>query len=161
MTFRASATSSIARGHGAGPHPDPVRSGFTLVEILIVVAILGILAAIAAPRFIDASEEAKRSAVLSQLHTIRSQIELYDFGNPDTPFNPLVPGGSQAWDQLVKGRLLLAAPTNPYQFNSTKVAVFPAIGTGWVWTDLGGGTRIYAVNEAGWYFDADGDGTPD
>ena len=53
------------------------RNGFTLVEILIVVVILGILAAIVIPQFSDASEEAKMSALVSNLQTIRSQIQLY------------------------------------------------------------------------------------
>ncbi|MBN1788317.1 MAG: prepilin-type N-terminal cleavage/methylation domain-containing protein [Sedimentisphaerales bacterium] len=53
------------------------RSGFTLVEILIVVVILGILAAIVIPQFSDASEDAKYSTLVSDLQTVRSQIQLY------------------------------------------------------------------------------------
>lgn len=53
------------------------RNGFTLVEILIVVVILGILAAIVIPQFSDASEEAKMTSLVSDLQTIRSQIHLY------------------------------------------------------------------------------------
>ncbi len=53
------------------------RNGFTLVEILIVVVILGILAAIVIPQFSDASEEAKLSSLVSDLQSIRSQIQLY------------------------------------------------------------------------------------
>ena len=53
------------------------KSGFTLVEILIVVVILGILAAIVIPQFAGASTEAKESALKSDLQAIRSQIELY------------------------------------------------------------------------------------
>ena len=51
--------------------------GFTLVEILIVVVILGILAAIVIPQFTSASETAKASSLTAQLQTIRSQLELY------------------------------------------------------------------------------------
>jgi len=53
------------------------KSGFTLVEILIVVCILGILAAIVIPQFTEASTEAKFSSLCTDLHTLRSQIELY------------------------------------------------------------------------------------
>jgi general secretion pathway protein G len=53
------------------------KSGFTLVEILIVVVILGILAAIVIPQFTGASTEAKESALVSDLQAIRSQIELF------------------------------------------------------------------------------------
>ena len=51
--------------------------GFTLVEILIVVIILGILAAIVIPQFTEASTDARQSALASDLQTLRSQIELY------------------------------------------------------------------------------------
>ena len=61
------------------------KSGFTLVEILIVVVILGILAAIVIPQFTDASTEAKMSSLCSDLQTVRSQIELYKIQHNDNP----------------------------------------------------------------------------
>ncbi len=59
------------------------KSGFTLVEILIVVVILGILAAIVIPQFTEASTEAKTSSLCTDLQTIRSQIELYKIQHND------------------------------------------------------------------------------
>ena len=50
------------------------KGGFTLVEILIVVIILGILAAIVIPQFTNASQDARKSSLSSQLQTVRSQI---------------------------------------------------------------------------------------
>jgi general secretion pathway protein G len=61
------------------------RGGFTLVEILIVVVILGILAAIVIPQFTDASTQAKESSLKSNLQTMRSQIELYKVQHNNTP----------------------------------------------------------------------------
>ena len=61
------------------------KRGFTLVEILIVVVILGILAAIVIPQFTEASTEAKVSRLASDLQTMRSQIELYKVQHSDTP----------------------------------------------------------------------------
>jgi len=61
------------------------KSGFTLVEILIVVVILGILAAIVIPQFTNASSEAKLSSLCTDLQTLRSQIELYKCEHNDTP----------------------------------------------------------------------------
>jgi general secretion pathway protein G len=53
------------------------KYGFTLVEILIVVVILGVLAAMVIPVFGAASTDAKTSAVASNLMKLRLQIELY------------------------------------------------------------------------------------
>ena len=59
------------------------KGGFTLVEILIVVVILGILAAIVIPQFTEASTEAKTSSLCTDLQTMRSQIELYKVQHND------------------------------------------------------------------------------
>ncbi len=50
---------------------------FTLVELLIVVAILGILAAIAVPKFSNVGNEARTSATKASRATLRKQIEIY------------------------------------------------------------------------------------
>ena len=59
------------------------KNGFTLVEILIVVIILGILAAIVIPQFTDASTDAKNSSLESNLQALRSQLELYKVQHND------------------------------------------------------------------------------
>jgi general secretion pathway protein G len=59
------------------------KGGFTLVEILIVVIILGILAAIVIPQFTSASQDARKNSLSSQLQTLRSQIELYKLQHLD------------------------------------------------------------------------------
>jgi general secretion pathway protein G len=60
------------------------NKGFTLVEILIVVIILGILAAIVIPQFSNASTDAKKNSLTSQLQTMRSQFELYKLQHNDS-----------------------------------------------------------------------------
>ena len=51
--------------------------GFTLIELMIVVAIIGILAAIAIPKFADLVTKSKESAVKGSLGSIRSAISIY------------------------------------------------------------------------------------
>jgi len=53
--------------------------GFTLVEILIVVAVLGIIAAMVVPQFSNSSTQVKNSALSTDLRKVRTQIELYKF----------------------------------------------------------------------------------
>jgi general secretion pathway protein G len=55
------------------------RKGFTLIEVLIVVVILGILAATVLPQFTASTQEANEAAVVQNLQLLRSQIQLYRF----------------------------------------------------------------------------------
>jgi general secretion pathway protein G len=78
-----------------------VQKGFTLVEILIVVIILGILAAIVIPQFTNASEDARKSSLTSQLQTLRSQTELYKLQHRDNfPTSDGTLSGTWDWDRL-------------------------------------------------------------
>jgi len=54
------------------------KKAFTLVELLVVIIIIGILAAVAIPQFGDSSAEAKQSALKENLRTLRSAIEKYN-----------------------------------------------------------------------------------
>jgi prepilin-type N-terminal cleavage/methylation domain-containing protein len=53
------------------------RGGFTLIEVLIVVVIMAVLAATIIPQFTDSTEDAKRSQLEFNVHTLRAQIQLY------------------------------------------------------------------------------------
>ena len=53
------------------------KQGFTLVELMLVVAILGILGALVVPVYNDHTSQAKSAAVKSNLSAMRAQIELY------------------------------------------------------------------------------------
>lgn len=104
-----------------------VRKAFTLVEILIVVVILGILAAIVIPQFTSASEEAQISSAESQLQTVRNQIELYRVRNNGTPptlanIFTLEDFGDEPWDGIVNPDYLRVAPQNPRTGTSNAVA---------------------------------------
>lgn len=55
--------------------------GFTLIEVLVVVAILGILAAIVVPRIMDRPDEAKRVAARADIGTIVQALKMYRLDN--------------------------------------------------------------------------------
>lgn len=129
---------------------NPVKRAFTLIEILIVVVILGILAAIVVPQFTDAADDANEAAVRSQLQTLRGQIELYRAQVGEDP--TLLDDG---WDDLVDNDYLMRNPQNPWQ-STADVADEAAEDIGWVWRDKGNGTfALYAVDSAGDEFDED------
>jgi general secretion pathway protein G len=61
------------------------RSGFSLVELVVVVLILGILAAVAAPRMFDTANDARQNGTKQSLAVIRDSIELYKSQNGSFP----------------------------------------------------------------------------
>jgi general secretion pathway protein G len=92
--------------------------GFTLVEILIVVIILGILAAIVIPQFTNASQTARQSSLTSQLQTIRSQVELYKVQHLDALPTDLAAGGSGTtpWTLMTEQTNASGGTTAPANF---------------------------------------------
>jgi len=131
------------------------KTGFTLVEILIVVVILGILAAIVIPQFTSASESAKSSSLIAQLQTIRSQLELYQvqhngdyptllqmWGNLTTETEVSGVAGDSSGDEY--GPYLQQSPVNAFENSSTLGAA--AAGVGWTYVPATG--AVTAVMEA-------------
>lgn len=137
-----------------------IQRGFTLVEILIVVIILGILAAIVIPQFSNASEDARNSSVVSQLQTLRSQLELYKLQHRDTwPTADGKAASAWDWDKLVKktnedgtttgtpnfGPYLQQTPKNPLNgYSDVKAAAGASVG--FVFDSTTG--KISATNKA-------------
>ena len=54
------------------------KKGFTLIELVIVIAILGILAGLAIPRFLDATATARGARIVADMRTIDSAIVIYN-----------------------------------------------------------------------------------
>ena len=135
------------------------RRAFTLIEILIVVVILGILAAIVIPQFTDASDQANVASMKSQLQTMRSQIELFRIQDvvAYNAWDPIAAAPGTEWDPLISGDYLQAAPRNPIT-NASTVEAAPRVDLGWVWRDKDGAGpsilfNLYGVDELGFEFD--------
>ncbi len=88
-------------------------TGFTLIELVIIIVILGILGAVAIPKYQDMTAQAKEAACRGALGALRSGITIYYA-------NQAVTTGTATWPTLVQlttiGTVMAQAiPKNPYQ----------------------------------------------
>ncbi len=78
------------------------RAGFTLIEIMLVVIIIGILAGVAAVKFSGRVGQGQENAAKASLHALSMAISLYEMDNGKYPPNlqALIsqPGGAPLWD---------------------------------------------------------------
>lgn len=127
-----------------------LNRAFTLVEILIVVVILGILAAVVIPQFVNASDEAQVGNVETQLRTLRTQIQLFRAQSDTNDFPALVAGetdGTVTWEPMITNQLLQAAPVNP-RTNSSQVTETDSTG-------VDGIDEAMADTDVGWFYNPD------
>ena len=97
-----------------------LSKGFTLVEILIVVVILGILAAIVVPQFTNATQDAQTGNIRAQLKSLQNQIELYKARSTDGLYPDLPEGtdGATCWASMISGAYIKKEPKNPFNGKS-------------------------------------------
>jgi general secretion pathway protein G len=80
------------------------ESGFTLVELMIVMLIIGVLAAIAIPSYISSLKNAKEAVLKEDLHVLRQAIDAYTNDKEKAP---------QSLDDLVSAGYLKSIPMDP------------------------------------------------
>jgi len=80
------------------------EGGFTLIELMIVMTIIGLLAAIAIPSYLRSVQKAKEAVLKEDLHTMRGAIDSYTVDKEKAP---------QGLDDLVQAGYLKTVPIDP------------------------------------------------
>ncbi|MCL2639305.1 MAG: type II secretion system GspH family protein [Phycisphaerales bacterium] len=136
------------------------KHAFTLLELLIVVTILGIIAATVGVQIGKAGNDARDNTIKSTLQTLRSQIELFkfhhngqapDLGNNDAQYWVIMLGKSNTSDIVnpvatgIYGPYLRAAPANPVN-RLTTLGAAPNPNVGWVYSSTDGSIKAVSTN---------------
>lgn len=95
------------------------RNGFTLVELVVVILILGILAGVAAPKLFDTSAKATDNSVRTSLSIIRDAIELYAAQNGAVPTWSNEAAFKTALDPYIRGSVFPNCPVGANAGTST------------------------------------------
>ncbi len=136
------------------------KKGFTLIELMIVVAIIGILAAIAIPKFADLITKSRESSIKGSLGAVRGAITIYYSDTEGTWPGPDGAAASFVNALTLSGKYLEALPgiTIPKNSNgngghsAVAANVAPAIGAaanagGWVYVSSATGQFLVNCNE--------------
>jgi len=86
------------------------QDGFTLVELMVVMLIIGVLAAIAIPSYISSLRSAREAVLKEDLHVMRQAIDSYTMDKEKGP---------QSLDDLVQSGYLKEIPNDPMTHNNT------------------------------------------
>lgn len=117
------------------------KRGFTLIELVMIIVVLGILAAVAIPRYIDLTAKAKEAACKGALGALRSGIAIWYANSAVTSSSAAWPTSTElttTTDGVMAGGTI---PANPY--NNLTAVTTAASGTvagsfGWVYNTATG-----------------------
>ncbi len=113
------------------------QRAFTLIELLIVVAIIGILAAVAVPNFLNAQTRARVSRSMSEIRSLANTVQMYALDHNIPPF---VPPGRSDLSAMFNMRPLTTPiaymaeiPRDPFVVKETSGAARRGDGLPWTW----------------------------
>src|SRR5271167_1142287 len=86
------------------------EDGFTLIELMIVIVVIGVLATIAIPNYISALKSSKEAVLKEDLHVLRQQIDAYTNDKEKAP---------QSLDDLVSAGYMKSLPEDPMTHSNT------------------------------------------
>lgn len=150
MRFRRQqdARGPAPRGHDTRPAPRSSAEGFSLPELMVVMAIIMLLATLMMPRFRGAKELAERAAAEESMHAIRSSEEAYRITNgsyassfrtlTNTRGGPLLTGETQSGEggpedvMVYKGYIFRLRRPAPDQFTVTAEPVSNRANRDWL-----------------------------
>jgi len=97
-------TAQLSASAADAPITRPAEQGFTLIELMIVMTIISLLAAIAIPSYVNNIRRAKEAVLREDLHTMRTAIDSYTVDKQKAP---------QSLDDLVQAGYLKTMPKDP------------------------------------------------
>jgi len=94
--------------------PAGGQNGFTLIEILVVIGIIGLLSIFLVPNLLGARDRAKEAAVKGVMHSVQLAVEAYQMENEVYPMGANIPLESLCKNYLMQGGYIASVPKNPF-----------------------------------------------
>lgn len=91
-----------------------MKKGFTLIEILVVIGIIGLLSVFLVPNLLGARDRGKEAAVRGVMHTVQLAVEAYQMENEVYPIAKNISLPTLCRDYLLAGGYVAAIPKNPF-----------------------------------------------
>jgi len=119
------------------------EAGFTLIELMVVIVILGILAGLVVPRIMDRPEQARIQKAEVQIESLETACKLFklDTGSYPSSLDALVSGAGRKGGYLEKGKVPKDPWGNDFSYSSGDDVE--------IWTTAKDGTRISNLGSDG------------